>query len=50
LERHGAAINWKQDNQTSGSLEMTEAGQLRSESTEEEMDIAAEAWARELMQ
>jgi hypothetical protein len=30
-------------------LELTEAGRLRSEGHEEEMDMAAEAWARELM-
>jgi hypothetical protein len=30
-------------------LEMTETGRLRSGDNEEEMDMAAEAWARELM-
>jgi hypothetical protein len=31
-------------------MELTEAGCLRSGDREEEMDMAAEAWARELMQ
>jgi hypothetical protein len=31
-------------------LELTEAGLLRSGAGEEEMDMAAEVWARELMQ
>ena len=30
-------------------LELTEAGRLRGATGEEEMDMAAEAWARELM-
>jgi hypothetical protein len=32
-----------------GMLEFTEAGRLRSTAGEEEMDIVAEAWAREMM-
>jgi hypothetical protein len=31
-------------------LELTEAGRLRGEAIEEELDMAAEAWAREIMQ
>jgi hypothetical protein len=31
-------------------LELTEAGRLRGESVEEELDMAAEGWAREIMQ
>ena len=36
--------------EASGTLELTETGRLRSKSGEEEMDMAAETWARELMQ
>jgi hypothetical protein len=49
LQRSGAQILWKRDDGQSGTLELTEAGQLRSRSGEEEMDMVAEAWARELM-
>lgn len=49
LERHGSTINWHRDNGQSGTLELTEAGRLRADEHEEEMDITAEAWARELM-
>ena len=50
LERNGAAVKWRREDGRSGMLELTEAGQLRSDAGEEEMDMAAEAWARELMQ
>jgi hypothetical protein len=50
LERNGAEIKWRREDGRSGMLELTEAGQLRSGTGEEEMDMAAEAWARELMQ
>lgn len=50
LRRNGAQVLWKCDDGRSGMLEMTEAGQLRSSTGEEQMDMAAEAWARELMQ
>jgi hypothetical protein len=50
LKRNGAQILWKRDDGRSGMLEMTETGRLRSSASEEEMDMAAEAWARELMQ
>ncbi len=49
LERTGRQVNWKWDNGNSGMLELTEAGRLKSSQGEEEMDMAAEAWARELM-
>ena len=59
LERDGALVRWKRENGTAGTLELTEAGQLRSRDPrsqnrdlghpEEEMDMVAEAWARELM-
>lgn len=49
LERSGATVTWKRDDGGSGVLQLTEDGRLRSEQGEEEMDLAAEAWARELM-
>ena len=53
LRRTGERVNWLRDNGQSGVLELTEAGTLRSREDagegEEEMDMAAEAWARELM-
>lgn len=50
LRREHASIVWTRDNGTSGSLELTDHGHLRGAAGEEEMDLAAEAWARELMQ
>jgi len=50
LKRDGAAVEWKREDGRSGMLELTETGTLRSSTSEEEMDLAAEAWARELMQ
>ena len=50
LKRNGAQVMWKRDDGRSGMLELTEAGQLRGSTGEEEMDMAAETWARELMQ
>ena len=60
LERRNDAVTWTRENGTSGVLELTDHGRLRSRdprsqnrdlghSDEEEMDMAAEAWARELM-
>ncbi len=49
LERKSAIINWNRENGHSGTLELTEAGRLRAGANEEEMDMIAEAWARELM-
>jgi hypothetical protein len=50
LERAGSQIHWERNDGRTGMLELTEAGRLRSgEGEEEEMDLAAEAWARELM-
>lgn len=49
LEREVATVTWKRNDGGSGKLELTEAGRLRGNSGEEEMDMAAEAWARELM-
>jgi hypothetical protein len=60
LKRNGPHIMWKRDDGRNGMLEFTEAGRLRwldprsqkqdPGHPEEEMDMAAEAWARELMQ
>ena len=50
LFRRGTIVEWRREDGRSGRLELTEAGRLRSGATEEEMDMAAEAWARELMQ
>ena len=50
LKRNGAQVMWTRSDGRSGMLELTEAGQLRSSTGEEEMDMAAETWARELMQ
>jgi hypothetical protein len=76
LERQGATVIWKRADGRHGTLEMTEAGRLRSidpwsqdrdqghpkesldprsenpdqgHPEEVEMDVAAEAWAREMM-
>lgn len=53
LRRNGTSVTWMRENGISGRLEMTAAGRLRNTSNntmhEEEMDMAAEAWARELM-
>lgn len=65
LERDGAAIGWKREDGSSGAMELTEAGRLKIADPwfqgldrehpaimgerEEEMDMVAEAWARELM-
>jgi hypothetical protein len=49
MRREGAAVNWVRENGESGVLELTESGRLRSAQGEQEMDLAAEAWARELM-
>jgi hypothetical protein len=64
LQRDGALIRWKRQDGSAGELELTEAGRLRfvdprSQNRdmghphpgghEEEMDMVAEEWARELM-
>jgi len=54
LRRSGTSVTWMRENGSRGRLELTEAGRLRNTSTdnsinEEEMDMAAEAWARALM-
>jgi hypothetical protein len=50
IERSHAILTWTRENGTSGTLELTDHGRLRGPDGEEEMDLAAEAWARELMQ
>jgi hypothetical protein len=49
LRRSGASIEWMRENGERGLLEMTDHGRLRGPAGEEELDMAAEAWARELM-
>jgi len=49
LERDVAIVTWTRENGSSGRMEISETGRLRSGTSEEEMDLAAEAWARELM-
>ncbi len=49
LRREGTHVTWMRENGNSGVLELTEAGRLRGDGQEQEMDLAAEAWARELM-
>jgi len=49
LDRNHAILTWTRENGTMGTLELTEAGTLRSGTHEEAMDLAAEQWARDLM-
>ena len=60
LTRSGAEVNWQREDGRQGRLEFTEHGRLRmldprsqnrdlGHPEEEEMDMAAERWARELM-
>ena len=50
LERHEAQIQWARENGAAGSLQFTVHGGLESPAgDEEEMDMQAEAWARDLM-
>ena len=48
LRRQGASIGWTRENGDKGVLEITQYGTLRGPTGEEELDMAAEAWAREL--
>ena len=56
LNRAGAEVAWQREDGSAGLLELTEHGRLRAiesgliSGDEEEMDMAAERWARELMQ
>lgn len=49
LIRNHAILTWTRENGSMGTLELTESGTLRGSAHEEEMDLAAEQWARELM-
>lgn len=49
LNRSGAQIAWTRENGSGGSLELTDHGRLRTGTQEEELDMAAETWAREMM-
>ena len=49
LDREGANVVWARENGSSGRMEITEAGRLRNGASEEELDLAAEAWMRELI-
>jgi len=50
VRRSGTAVNWLRDDGRAGKLEFSADGRLCGPEGEEEMDMAAEAWARELMQ
>lgn len=50
LIRNHAILTWTRENGSMGTLELTESGTLRSNTHEEAMDLAAEQWAREIMQ
>ena len=50
LERDHAIVTWTRENGNSGAREFTDHGSLRGPAGEEAMDLAAEQWARELMQ
>lgn len=49
LNRDGAIVTWTRENGSNGRFAISESGRLRTQANEEEMDMAAEAWARELM-
>jgi hypothetical protein len=50
LKRQGNRVTWMREDGSNGRLELTDHGRLKSAAGEQEMDMAAEAWARELMQ
>ena len=55
LRRNGAEVSWQREDGRQGKLKFTDHGRLREagadghEAEGEEMDMAAERWARELM-
>ena len=49
LKRDGAIVRWARENGSGGTMQISEAGRLWNGEREEEMDMAAENWARELM-
>ncbi|MGC9223022.1 MAG: hypothetical protein ACP5E2_03805 [Terracidiphilus sp.] len=50
LDRDGAIVRWARENGSGGTMQISRAGRLWNGEREEEMDMAAENWARELMQ
>lgn len=50
LTRHHQIVTWTRENGDRGTFEVTKAGNLRIADREQAMDLAAEHWARELMQ
>lgn len=50
LVRDHANLSWTRENGSMGTLVLTESGTFRSSTHEEAMDLAAEQWAREIMQ
>jgi len=50
IKRQGPIVAWKRENGASGRLEFTDHGRLLGPDGEQELDLAAESWARELMQ
>ncbi len=50
LVRSHAILTWTRENGSMGTMELTESGTLRRGTHEEAMDLAAEQWAREIMQ
>ena len=51
LDRHEAQVDWARENGSRGRMKLTMHGTLKNEAGgEEELDMQAEAWARELMQ
>lgn len=51
LKRVEAQVTWSRENDERGRLLLLVDGRLKDEAgTEEELDLQAEAWARELMQ
>jgi hypothetical protein len=50
LKRNGAELSWQREDGRQGKSHFTDHGRLREAGAgEEEMDMAAERWARELM-
>jgi hypothetical protein len=49
LTRDGATVRWQREDGERGVMELTESGRLRSNHGEDELDMAAELWARELL-
>ena len=50
LVREDAHVAWTRENGSGGTLQLTEHGRLRADNSEEDLDMAAEAWSREIMQ